>query len=625
MGSFGTFKCIIERGVRTMNVTKKHCYVCHLYYKEGMFFIEQYKPHPRKPYRIITYDFESQQIPYENTKKLHVVNFICAKIICTKCIVDGSWQQSLTEPCDICGSYRTRTWAPFKISDRHTDYHKQTTKPLSDFTSWLLNAAEEDDEELDPHYPSICFAHFGGRYDCTMLFGEFIKLGLNPYLVRQGNKLYEMTVEKTETSPELIFRDSYNYVSQPLNSLVKDLPVVPKMFFPHMYNLEKNYNTTLPHLPLKDDYLYKSKKPKDKEAFEKWYDEHYNEGFNFNEVIAEYCVNDVEILSHALVALRKTFFQITKRPGCHGGVDILNEAMTIASACMRAFRLNHLRPNHLAIVPEKGYDAQQNHSLVALKFLAWYAKEHDVTIQTVQSDEGEKRVGSRKVHFDGYVKEQNKGIEVHGCYYHGCLKCFPLDQTKLADGKTAGLLRKENEKRLEYILQYHDVEVYYECEIYEMLKQNDNMKKFFDAYEDVGPINFRDCFFGGRTGPMKLYHEAKPGQKISYKDFTSLYPYTNFITEYPVGHPKVKVIKRGNQDVNWSKAADNPHRGILKVLVVPPQNITVPVLPIRLDNDERLLFTLCKKCALLYLDKRIIHAPTRKKNDNSSLHVPILN
>ena len=175
-----------------------------------------------------------------------------------------------------------------------------------------------------------------------------------------------------------------------------------------------------------------------------------------------------------------------------------------------------------------------------------------------------------------------------------------MDQTKLADGKTAGLLRKENEERLEYMLQYHNVEVFYECEIYEMLKQNDNMKKFFDAYEDVGPINFRDCFFGGRTGPMKLYHEAKPGQKISYKDFTSLYPYTNFITEYPLGHPKVKVIKRGNQDVNWREAKDNPHRGILKVLVVPPQNITVPVLPVRLDTDERLLFTLCKKCAKLY-------------------------
>ena len=434
-----------KKGSEGHECDKKHCYVCHLYHKEGMCFIEQYKPHPRKPYRIITYDFESQQIPYENTKKLHVVNFVCAKIICTKCIADGSWQQPLTQPCDICGLYRTRTWAPFKISDIYSDYHKQTTNPLSDFTSWLLNTTEEeDDEELDPHYPSICFAHFGGRYDCTMLFGEFVKLGLNPYLVRQGNKLYEMTVAKTETSSELIFRDSYNYVSQPLNSLVKafDLPVEPKMFFPHMYNLEKNYNTILTHLPPKDDYLYKSKKPKDKESFEKWYDEHYNDGFNFNEVIAEYCVNDVEILSHALVALRKTFFQITKRPGCHGGVDILNETMTIASACMRAFRLNHLRPNHLAIVPEKGYDAQQNQSLIALKFLAWYAKEHDVTIQTVLSDEGEKRVGPRKVHFDGYVKEQDKGIEVHGCYYHGCIKMFPVGSNKVSGWKNSGITKE---------------------------------------------------------------------------------------------------------------------------------------------------------------------------------------
>ena len=112
-----------------------------------------------------------------------------------------------------------------------------------------------------------------------------------------------MSIPKTETNSELIFRDSFNYVSQKLDSLVKafDLPVDPKMFFPHLYNLEKNYNTNLLHLPPKDDYLYKSKKPKDKEAFEKWYAQHYNDGFNFNEVIAEYCVNDVEILLHALV------------------------------------------------------------------------------------------------------------------------------------------------------------------------------------------------------------------------------------------------------------------------------------------------------------------------------------
>ena len=116
-----------------------------------------------------------------------------------------------------------------------------------------------------------------------------------------------MTIDRSENSSELIFRDSFNYVSQKLDALVKafNLPVEAKMFFPHLYNKEKNYDTILPHLPPKDDYLYRSKKPNEKEAFEKWYAQHYNDEYNFNEVISEYCINDVEILTHALVASAK--------------------------------------------------------------------------------------------------------------------------------------------------------------------------------------------------------------------------------------------------------------------------------------------------------------------------------
>ena len=99
---------------------------------------------------------------------------------------------------------------------------------------------------------------------------------------------------------------------------------------------------------------------------------------------------------------------------------------------------------------------------------------------------------------------------------------------------------------------------------------------------------------------MNLYHQVQPGQKISYKDFTSLYPYTNFVTEYPIGHPKVSVIPFKEQDVNWTSASDNPYKGILKVLIVPPRNIKVPLLPVRFKDDERLLFTQCKKCALQF-------------------------
>jgi len=37
----------------------------------------------------------------------------------------------------------------------------------------------------------------------------------------------------------------------------------------------------------------------------------------------------------------------------HGGIDVLRESMTIASACMNHFRTNHLKENHLALFRRK--------------------------------------------------------------------------------------------------------------------------------------------------------------------------------------------------------------------------------------------------------------------------------
>uniref|UniRef100_A0A914NTF1 Uncharacterized protein n=1 Tax=Meloidogyne incognita TaxID=6306 RepID=A0A914NTF1_MELIC len=90
----------------------------------------------------------------------------------------------------------------------------------------------------------------------------------------------------------------------------------------------------------------------------------------------------------------REFMDVTKRGLCeraasnkaHNGIDVLRESMTIASACMNHFRTNHLKENHLALVPEKGYDNVDNQSRLALKFMKWYEEEHGVKIQTAHSD-----------------------------------------------------------------------------------------------------------------------------------------------------------------------------------------------------------------------------------------------
>ena len=42
------------------------------------------------------------------------------------------------------------------------------------------------------------------------------------------------------------------------------------------------------------------------------------------------------------------------------------------------------------------------------------------------------------------------------------------------------------------------------------------MKRYFDQYEAVEPLEPRDAFFGGRTNAAKLYHQCEGDEKIRY-------------------------------------------------------------------------------------------------------------
>uniref|UniRef100_A0A1I8BMX7 DNA-directed DNA polymerase n=1 Tax=Meloidogyne hapla TaxID=6305 RepID=A0A1I8BMX7_MELHA len=188
------------------------------------------------------------------------------------------------------------------------------------------------------------------------------------------------------------------------------------------------------------------------------------------------------------------------------------------------------------------------------KVFQWYAEKYNVEIQTAHW-KGEKVIGKYKL--DGWIEEQQLGIEINGCGWHGCPNkgCYPSDNMLLPSGLTAGLKRRKDRERMDFILtKVPKVDVYWQCEIEKMLARDREMREKFNNYLDEGPLEIRACFFGGRTGPLKLFHEKRSGEKISYYDVTSLYPFTNFITNYPVGHPKVHTL---NEEVHWTKSSDN--------------------------------------------------------------------
>nr|CAD2190267.1 unnamed protein product [Meloidogyne enterolobii] len=580
-----------KRGRKGHVCGERHCSICNDYHvpKRGCF-IKPLEPKDNKRYRIIAFDLETTQHRQSGPGKIHEPNFICAKVTCPECILEE-------KECKVCGDKRIVTFSHKAFTRTTVDKMVVTPNPLESFIDWLL-------DELPQEFDTYAFSHFGGRFDMVIVFKEIFLRGFTPEMLKKGNKMYEMKlISRGKNKGNIIFRDSFNLMPMSLASLVPafGLQVEDKPFFPHLANHPENYGKEI--FPSPADYMADGMMPDKRKLFDEWYQQHSHEAFNLEEALASYCTNDVEILMAALIAFRNEFMEVSKREAgqrpasakAHEGIDVLREAMTIASACMKHFRSNHLKVDHVGIVPERGYDNIENQSKMALKFLEWYGEENNVQVQTALSAGGEKRVGN--YHLDGWVEEQQLGIEVNGCCWHGCIQCYPDDNIVLPNGKTAGRQRELDQQRINFIkLQIPNIQVYWECEINNMLSKDRNMRRKFENYIDNGPIDIRASFFGGRTGPLRLFYKPKDGESISYYDVTSLYPFINVSTKYPVGHPTVHIL---NEDVAWTCSSDNKYNlAILKVFVIPPRKIDVPVLPVKLD--DRLLFPLCAACARLY-------------------------
>jgi len=90
-------------------------------------------------------------------------------------------------------------------------------------------------------------------------------------------------------------------------------------------------------------------------------------------------------------------------------------------------------------------------------------------------------------------------IEVNGCCWHGCSKCYEDDEM-LPTGRTAAKQREKCQQRLQKIREEEPnvkIEVIWSHEIDNMLEENEEMRKCFENYLDEGPLQIRDGFFGG--------------------------------------------------------------------------------------------------------------------------------
>ena len=203
---------------------------------------------------------------------------------------------------------------------------------------------------------------------------------------------------------------------------------------------------------------------------------------------------------------------------------------------------------------------------------------------------GEKKltIGNKTYKADRFCKDTNIVYEFYGCFWHGCPNCYKPNVINSKNQKDMGTLNDLTVEKCDTIKNagYNHVSTY-ECQ----LTKNKEFQKFAKNFtqEIVEPLNPRDAFYEGRTNPTKLLYNFKENECGRYIDFCSLYPTVQYYQKYPIGHP-TKIFNPEKHDISWY--------GLIKCKVIAPRKLYHAVLPqrIKVDNYDKLIFTLCKTC-----------------------------
>ena len=459
---------------------------------------------------------------------------------------------------------------------------------LRDFLEWLDTLTQEDTRRVN------VLAHNFQGYDGYFVTNQYHADNQIIQQIRNGCKLLEVKHDKIR------FIDSLSFFQMPLAAFPKTfgLTELKKGYFPHKFNLPEHQDYVGP-IPAIDYYMPETMSPEGRQKFETWHKEQSDNQvvFDFQKELVTYCESDVRLLKEGCLTFKRVFEAQT-------GFNPF-EHMTIASACNRDLRMNRMIPNSLASEPVNGWRNNVNQSQAALEWLSWcdhdfrtLTESHitfDQTLPITRShirhvrNAGEYHIPGTTFTVDG-IHEHTRGVfEFHGCFWHGCPKCYPIRYEKHArlHNRTVQDVYEKTQTKMVILRQKgYSVAEMWECEWSKLKQTRHDVQAYVDSLQLIPPLNPRDAFCGGRTNAIKLYHHVTPHQKIHYIDYTSLYPWVKKTCIYPKGHPTF-ISQPGHTDIR-------NYFGIVQCRVLPPRELYHPVLPHR--HEDKLTFPLCTAC-----------------------------
>ena len=505
-----------------------------------------------KPFLFLFFDFEANPVDVRG----HVGDLVKAMHVCNVCQTHA-W----TTRCE-------------KYGQRMLTFYS-----LKDFMNYLI---------APDNVGCIAMAHNVRHYDGLFMLRWAIENGHVPKVIMNGGKLMSLRFPRLKIQ----VKDSLNFIPRALRHLPKmfDLEET-KGYFPHRFNTIAHINYVGPY-PNAEFYGADFMSVGERPVFLEWHADKVNSfdplkietWFDLEKEKNEYCEMDVMVLAKVMMKFREICIREDR-------IDPIVEVLTLPSFCLKSYRMNHMPPDSIGVLPEGGYRPVQNQSTVACQWL-WMMKETGMItnwsdFRSVLHPEGEVTLLG-KFRVDGFDPVSNTVYEFHGCIFHGCPTCFPRRRTRnpISHQTMEQLFSTTCSKTLHLRdAGYHVVEMWEHA--FKSLLQTSKCPECPEWILNRAPLNARDAMRGGRCGPFSLWRKTEGEEKIRYVDFNSLYPSCQ-LERYPIGHPTVLT----------ADFADKPEKvyfGLMKAKVVGNGKLHAGVLPVRVRG--KLMFPLCKTCA----------------------------
>ena len=502
--------------------------------------------------------------------------------MCELC-ADKSEDDPLYKSCKHCSESRQKIFKGDKCKE--------------EFCDWLFSSKETDN--------SIALAHNLKAYDGYFLLSFLYDNAIIPDVIYTGCKIQSITLPKYKCK----IVDSINFLPMALSKLPQTFGYkeLHKGFFPHLWNTKQNQEYEGP-FPDAKYYPPDSMSPEKRQQFYEWYEGEKGKHFVLQDELLKYCISDVQILRRCCLQFRTLFKKVSSQGENDEGIDPFQNCITIASACNLVYRRNFLSADTIAVLPPTGYECKEQQSKVALQWLHYVHLTEGKYIQHARN-KGEKQIGKYKV--DGYDAESQTIYSFNGCYFHGCVKCYPnkktINNTMMTPMSELDTRTLERKTFLESTCTKF-VEMW-ECEWKAIVKNlPEDIKVTLQHKSITGPretLNPRHGFYGERTNASCLFHKTKGDDVIRYLDFCSLCSFINKYCSYPLYHPEIITE-------NFKNVSD--YYDLIKCQEVTPPKLFHPLLPYR--SGGKLTFPLCRSCVDTLQQSLCTHT-----DDERALHV----